>query len=290
MSEQKSAPLTAAKRLAAQNQRRNFDLYHRLLRAPWTFLGLMVLLCFVCVNLLFAALYYLPAKGSVHGVTTFADAFFFSVQTFSTIGYGTMSPVSLSANVLVSIEAAIGMMFSALMTGLVFAKFSRPTAKVTFSEKMVVMPYRTLPTLCFRIANGRNAEVVNAKLELSVLLFEDSPEGERMRRFNNLELIRSSSPVFIYTWTAMHPIDESSPLHHLLDQEKLENEKAVFFINLSGVDAVSGQSIHARYAYDADDIKFNHRFVDVVGRRQNGETLIDMKRFHDCEALEEHVS
>lgn len=277
--------MSAAKRLAAQSQRRNFDLYHRLLRAPWSVLALLVLLSFIGLNLVFASLFYFVERGAVSGVHSFADAFFFSVQTFSTIGYGSMSPLSVTANLFVSIEAALGMMFSALMTGLVFAKFSRPTARVTFSDKMVVMPYRKVPTLCFRIANERNAEVVSAKLEFSVLLFEDSPEGERMRRFNNLKLIRSSSPVFVYTWTAMHPIDESSPLNKALRQDKFENEKAMFFVNLSGVDAVSGQAVHTRYAYDVDDIKFNHRFADVVGRDKHNDTVIDMKRFHEYEAL-----
>jgi len=268
-----------------QNEPSNADLYHRLLSTSWTWLCIAVILIFALTNLLFALLYFLCGEGAISGASTFLKLFFFSVQTFSTIGYGTMAPATTMAHTLVAIEAASGMIGTAIVTGMVFAKFSKPTARVTYSNKAVVMPYDGSPTFCVRLANGRNSEVVDATLKLSVLLFYTSEEGERMRRFTDLPLVSDSSPAFVYTWTAMHHIDESSPLARFDSTQEMEEEGVRFFVSLVGIDAVSGQPLYSRAVYEPKAIYFNHRFKDVIERRDRNQVHVAMERFHEIEAL-----
>jgi inward rectifier potassium channel len=209
------------------------------------------------------------------------DAFSFSVQTMATIGYGAMYPRSLSAHILVSIEVLIGLLGIAMATSLMFARFSRPTARVLFSKVAVISKYNGLPTLMFRVANLRNNWIVEAQVRVSLLLpNETSPEGYTMRRLYDLPLSRSQTPFLALTWVIMHPIEQDSPLFHLNEELFLQKEYQIF-VSLTGLDATSSQTIHARHIYWTSDIFWNHRFVDVVLTTSDGSRYIDDAKFHD---------
>jgi inward rectifier potassium channel len=257
------------------------DLYHSLLTIGWTGFFAALALAYALFNLAFALLYLL-ARGGIANARpgSFADAFFFSVQTMATIGYGQMYPQSLSANVLVSVEVLLGMTGLALATGMVFARFSRPTARVMFSAIAVVTPYDGLPTLMLRAANRRRNQILEAQVTVSLLRDEQSAEGTAMRRFQDLPLLRARTPMFSLTWTIMHPIDEKSPLYGATSAS-LAAAGAEIVVALIGLDGTFSQTVHARHSYVADEIVWNRRFADVLSRAGDGTRIVDYRRFHD---------
>lgn len=265
---------------------RTRDLYYTLLTIPWSgFFGLLAV-SYGIFNLGFALL-FLVDSGSIANARpgSFADAFFFSVQTMATIGYGAMYPATLYANLLVTLEVLLGMTGLALATGLIFARFSRPVARIMFSRVAVIADHDGKPTLSFRAANQRNNRILEAQVTVSILREEVTAEGQRMRRFHDLALARSRTPMFALTWTVMHVIDEKSPLHRATPAS-LEAEQAEIVVALIGLDETFSQTVHARHSYLAEEIVWNRRFVDILDRLDDGTRVIDYRRFHDVEALE----
>jgi inward rectifier potassium channel len=262
------------------------DPYHLMLTVPWTgFLGMTALL-YVAVNTLFAIAYLLGGDGIANATPgSFVDAFFFSVQTLASIGYGAMYPKSLYANVLVTIEAMVGLVGIAVMTGLAFARFSRPTARVIFSQTAVVNPYDGMPMLMFRAGNRRRNQILEAQMQVYLMRDEVSAEGQTMRRFYDLKLMRSRTPSFTLSWTAMHPIDQDSPLYGV-SPEALEAMKVSIVASLSGIDETVVQVIHARQIYAARDVLWNHRFVDIFYETPDGHRYIDYSYFHETVPLD----
>ena len=260
------------------------DLYFHLMRASWGQVFLWVILSYLAVNVLFAAMYLLDPSG-VEGLAhnqSFLHAFSFSVQTISTIGYGTMSPLSDYAHTLVASEALAGLLGVALVTGLVFAKASRAHAKVLFSENPVITNYHGRPTLMFRAGNARGNDVVEATMRVSLLLNDVSPEGVKMRRIHDLELTRSTQPLFALSWTVFHTIDETSPFW--CDGEVGIPESFFGMIAiLTGHDGTYGQTIHARRIYQGEDLLIGRTMVDIVSQRADGRMQIDYNRFHDTD-------
>jgi len=257
------------------------DLYHHTLTISWpTFFAIGAAL-YIVANLFFAVLYLLQS-GSVAKAHpgSLADAFFFSVQTMATIGYGQMAPVTFYANVLMTVETAVGLTFVALTTGLVFARFSRPTARVLFSRVAVVGPYNGVPTLSIRIANQRKNQMLAAEVSVTLVRDEVSEEGELTRRFYDLKLMRDRSPVFALTFRVMHPIDANSPLNGM-NYEKLAELHAEIVVIASGVDETLVQPVSARTSYLPHEILRSHRFADIFGWTENGRRAIDYSRFHD---------
>lgn len=257
------------------------DPYHLLLTIDWArFIGLTIV-SYIAINTLFALL-YLAQENSIKNARpgSFFDAFFFSVQTMATIGYGAMYPQTHYANILVSIEALVGLIGVALGTGLAFARFSRPTAKVLFSRVAVITPYNGVPTLIFRVANERRNQIIEAQLGISLLRNEVTTEGEYMRRFYDLQLVRNQTRNFSLTWTVMHPIDQSSPLYGETPESLVETETDIT-ITLIGFDETVAQTVHARHYYLAEEILWNMRFVDIFSRKRDGRRIIDYSRFHD---------
>ncbi|MCA1995508.1 MAG: ATP-sensitive inward rectifier potassium channel 10 [Coleofasciculus sp. S288] len=257
------------------------DPYHLIITLDWPrFIGLTVV-SYVAINALFALLYLLQAdsiKNARPG--SFLDAFFFSVQTMATIGYGAMYPQTDYANLLVSLEALVGLMGVAMGTGLAFARFSRPTARVLFSRVAVIAPLNGIPTLMFRVANERRNQILEAQLGVSLLRNEITQEGEFMRRFYDLKLIRNQTRNFSLTWTAMHQIDESSPLYGETLESMTEAETDIV-VTLIGFDETVAQTLHARHYYLTDEILWNMRFVDIFSTKSDGRRVIDYSRFHD---------
>lgn len=270
------------------------DSYHQLLRTTWPRLIGLLIAIFIVANLVFATLYTLDADGISTSQGPAVDSlylkmFFFSVDTVATIGYGNMYPISGFANALVVVEVIFGILFTAFATGIAFARFSRPTARILFSKVAVVQAVTgdngeaEAPLLMFRAANQRHNLIYEAEVRVSVLL-DEVVLGTSYRRFKDLKLERASNPLFTLSWTVMHRIDDDSPLHGWLVNRCVPGEVDVVVV-VSGVDAHSGQVIHGRWAYSAHDIRWGHRLVDIVERNAAGERTIDYGRFHDTEAI-----
>lgn len=249
------------------------DLYHRLIQMPWASFLLLLVTLYVFANVFFAAIY--TALGDViAGSTGFVDNFFFSVQTFATIGYGTLTPSSRLANAIVVIESMSGIFGVAILTGLMFAKFSRPSARIFFASRLVVTKRNGKPVLMLRTANERGSFVVEAEAHMTVVKPEVSAEGERMRRVHDLKLVRDNQPWFVMSWMLMHEIDETSPLYGF-DSAALQRDKIRLSINLMGFDSTVGQTVHASASYSADAILFGHRYVDASQLLDDGRLIID---------------
>ena len=262
------------------------DIYHFLLTITWwQFISLITGIYFI-VNIIFATA-YLIQENSISNLPSFSfiDAFAFSVQTMATIGYGAMYPQTLYAHFLVTIEVLIGLLLIAMATSLMFARFSRPTARMMFSNVGVICPYNGVPTLMFRVANLRNNWIVEAQVRVSLLLpDETTKEGHTMRRLYDLPLARERTPFLALTWVIMHPIDKHSPLFGINQDELIRDDYQVF-VTLTGLDATLSQTIHSRHIYLAEDVLWNHRFVDIVKMRSNGSRYIDDQKFHDVISL-----
>ncbi len=254
------------------------DLYHALLTMGWPRFVLGVGLLFLGVNMLFALAYWAQPAAIVHSRPgSFLDAFFFSVQTMATIGYGIMYPGTFFANILMTLESLVGLFGLALATGLAYARFSRPRARIVFTRHAVVSAYYGVPTLMFRAANKRGNQILEARVEATLLRNEVSPEGHAMRRFYDLPLLRKSNPTFSYSWMIMHPITKESPLYGY-DYNQLRTADAQIVVILSGLDETLSQGIHARYVYRPEDILLRHRLEDVLSKR--GDTyVVDYSRF-----------
>ena len=262
------------------------DSYHQLMQLSWLRLSILFVLCFVGFNLVFAALYHFDTAGlslpaETAGIAPFWREFFFSVHTVATIGYGNIYPISLYANIMVVIEITLGILFFALTTGIAFARFSRPTARIVFSNVLVVRQIDGVPMLMFRAANQRHNLIYSAQARVS-LLDDENMGGTVMRRFVDLKLVHDSNPAFALTWTVMHPIDDESPLRIWLE-DKANPVGGEILVVLSGFDESSGQSIHGRWAYGTEDIRFNSRFVDILGFDESGARTINYDDFHATE-------
>ncbi|WP_013323389.1 ion channel [Gloeothece verrucosa] len=262
------------------------DPYHLLLTLPWSGFLLIIILYYIFLNTIFA-LAYLSCGQGIHDLPpgSFLDAFFFSVHTLATIGYGNMYPTSIYANCLVAIEAFVSIIGLALITGLAFARFSQSSARILFSKVSVISPYNGIPSLMLRAANQRRNLILEAKMRVYLMWDEVSSEGNFMRRVHELKLLRNHTPSFAMTWMVIHPIDEHSPLYNITP-ELLEKRKAMVMVSVTGVDETIAQPMYARYAYGFREILWHHQFEDVVYHTANGDRYIDLSYFHRVKAKE----
>lgn len=264
------------------------NLYHFLLTMRWTnFLGLVLLLYFA-TNIVFGLIYsslgarFLVDTSSEPTTNMFLRGFFFSVQTFATIGYGTIHPVGLIPNLIVTIESYYSLLANALVTGLVFARFSRPTAKIMFSETAVVAPYRNKTGFMFRLVNSRKNQIIEVNAQVLFTRFVEK-NGVQTRRFDVLELEREKVSFLPLAWTIVHPIDEKSPMFNLTeaDFEKLDVE---IVIVISAMDETFAQTVHSRSSYKASEIKFGHKFSNLYNEIEKDEPIsIDIRRLSKIE-------
>ena len=271
--------MDAVRKGTPSNLRR--DLYFYLIEGSWTRVFVVFVFLYLVSNLFFAALYAIrPGCIANAHPDSFLDAFFFSVQTMSTIGYGAMSPATDYGHAVVTFEAAFGLLGVALATGVMFAKASRPSAGVLFSEPLVLTTMHGKPTLTFRAGNARGNEVVDASMSVTAVMHEITPEGHHMRRLLDLPLVRARSPIFVLSWQAMHVVDESSALA-AVDFEHFDRHVFSIVVTLTGHDATYGQTIYARHVYYPDDLRLAARFVDVISQLPDGRLMIDYTRFHE---------
>lgn len=257
------------------------DIYHAILTMPWSLFFLMFATVFLGVNAIFASLYLL-VPGSVMGAHkgSFLDAFFFSVETFGSIGYGVLSPKTTYANAIMTCKSFTAIVNIAVVTGVIFARFSRPFARVIFSDVAVIVPFDGTPTLMFRAANQRANQILDATATVSLARQMTTKEGITMRRFEELKLVRAGTPLFSLSWTIMHKIDETSPLYGVTIDTLYDFEMDIIVL-LRGMDETLSQMIYARHAFEADDILFDRRFVDVLHMGDTGRMEVDLHHFHD---------
>lgn len=257
------------------------DPYHLLLTISWV--GFLVLFAglYLAANAVFALAYILGGDCVANAHPgSFLDAFFFSVQTMASIGYGAMYPRTYYANAVVTVEALSGLLGVAMVTGLAFARFSMPTAKVLFSRVAVITPFDGVPTLMFRTANERHNLIVEAQLQVTLVRNEVNLEGYFMRREYDLRLIRNQTAIFALAWMVMHPIDEHSPLYGETT-ETLAEAEAEIVVTMTGLDDTVSQVIHARHSFVAREILWNMQFTDTLSKTADGKLAIDYTHFHD---------
>jgi inward rectifier potassium channel len=258
------------------------DFYHALLQLPWWATIAAISVAFLVTNALFA-FGYLAVGGVNHAAaSSFRDAFFFSVQTMGTIGYGAMFPESTAANVLVVGESIVSLLLTAVSTGLVFAKFSRPTAQFVFSRRAVIAPVNGVPTLMFRLGNQRGNQIVNAQITLVLVRTERTSEGETFYRMLDLKPSRERALSLSRSWNVLHAIDAASPLAGETPASVLEKEVELQ-VMVIGVDDISMQTVHAAHRYFAKDIVWGARMADVLTETPDGHLQLDLSRFHDVE-------
>jgi inward rectifier potassium channel len=263
------------------------DLYHYFMTVSWPRLFATLAAFFLIFDLLFGFLYYL-SPGSIANLNPpgFAGDFFFSVETLATVGYGEMHPQTFYGHTIAMIEIFVGLMSLALITGLMFARFSRPRARFLFTRNGVVRPIAGKPTLMFRAANERQNVVQDASARLRMLRDEVTEEGYEIRRIIDLPLLRSQHPMFSLGWTLMHVIDEASPLSGE-SPESLSSSKATFVLSVSGTDENTGQMLMARGEYSIDDIRWNSSFHDILEEAPDGTIHVDYSKFHDIKPLQD---
>jgi len=268
----------------------SLNLYHTLISMSWRkFIALTLLLYFLS-NVVFGFFYALLGASALIDTSEIPlenlllRGFFFSVQTFATIGYGTIHPIGILPNLLVTIESYYSMIATALVTGIVFARFARPTAQIIFSRVAVIAPYRGGSGFMFRMVNGRSNQLIEVEAQVMFAHFIKQ-DGKIVRRFDALELERRRVAFFPLAWTAVHPIDERSPLYNLTEAD-LEKSDAEILILITATDETFAAVVHTRSSYKPAEIKFNRKFVSIYNKVQNGEPLsIDINKLSKVETV-----
>ena len=268
----------------------SISLYHTLLNVSWPIFLSMLAGVYTLTNVVFAGFYTLCGARALDGPeevvfgSRFLRTFFFSVETFSTIGYGNLTPRGLAANIVVTCEAFTGILFVALATGIIFARFSRPTAKFIFSNNAVIAPYMGTRALMFRITNARKTLLMDLTATVLFARFENV-DGRILRRFYPLVLERDRVALLPLSWTVVHPISDDSPLKDLTEQDFTSTNAEVLIV-IKGTDETFSQQVHTRTSYQASEIVWNARFGDIYDRRQDSGLLtVDIRKLHDIERL-----
>ncbi len=254
-----------------QSMQSSDNIYYFLIRMSWGRFFLLVFTCYVLINALFALAYYLLGIEHLQGMQPagfghdFMEAYFFSTQTLTTVGYGRINPVGLPANVLAALESFTGLLAFALISGILYGRFSRPLAKIAFSENLLVSPYQGIQALMFRMVNARKSELLETEVQMVITLNQPDDDGRLIRRFFPLELELNKISFFPLSWTVVHALNEKSPMYGFTDKDLLES-KAEFLVLVKGTDETNQQTLHARHSYIADDVAWNARFRPVIGR------------------------
>ena len=260
------------------------DIYHLTLSLSWPVFLALIGVIFLGVNALFA-LVYLANDGGIENARpgSFSDAFFFSVETMATVGYGIMSPKSLYSHFVSMTEIMVGMLGFAVATGLMFARFSRPRSRILFSDVAVIHPFNGVPMFMIRVANERHDLIVEPAVHMSLLINEVTREGDNFLHFHDLKLVRERTPILALSWNVMHVIDESSPFYGHTAETFSDR---MIVVSFSGLNETILQTIQAHKVYSATDIRWGKKFVDILSITSAGERMIDYSRFHEVESPE----
>ena len=256
------------------------DLYPRLMGASFLVTVSWAFVAYLVTSLLFAALFALE-PGGVRGAEDFTDLVWFSVQTLSTIGYGGMTPETPFTNMLVILESFIGLAGVAVVTAILYAKFSLPEARVRFSDSVAIHDYEGQPTLHLRIANERTTPVLDAEINVGVLV-DESTETQRFLRMHDLKLVRSRIPLLAMSLTAMHVLEESSPIRRLAGTDRIR----LLLVTFRGTDARTLQPVFARALFHHEQVKIGMGFADIISFDENGIATSDLNRLDDIQPRE----
>jgi inward rectifier potassium channel len=257
------------------------DFSHRCMTASWPAFIAGAATVFVAFNAFFAFFYWIgdqPISNVPGGA--YIDYLYFSIETLSTAGYGDMHPQTHYGHFVATVELFTGIFSMSVMTGLVFARFSRPSARLLFAENPVISDHDGEKTLMLRLANERHNIISNATARLWLFKNTISKEGQPFRRFYELPLSRNESPALALSWTLFHVIDETSPLYGLT-AEDLKANNITLAVVVSGYDSVAAQTIHARKSYEHPEIRIGHRYAEILGTTEDGRLRVDYSRFHD---------
>lgn len=269
---------------------RSADTCTWLISMSWRKFLFIILVAYLVVNTFFASFYLLIGTEHLRGAEgvifqdRFFDAFFFSAQTISTVGYGHISPNGFLTSCLAAFESMMGLLAFALATGLLYGRFSRPTAKIVYSENMVVAPYKDIKGLMFRLANYRNNQLVEIEVQM-VMTYNEMTDGKVIRRFYPMELERSKISLLTLSWTVVHPIDEQSPLYNKTPQELAAAELEILVL-LKAFDDTFSQTVHTRTSYKDKDIIHNAKFSSIFSKQEDGKMALDLSKIGLTQTVE----
>jgi inward rectifier potassium channel len=265
--------------------------YHTLITMTWTKFWLLVLSGYLIINLIFASIYVYIGIEHLNGtqghtpLEHFFDAFFFSAQTISTVGYGHIYPVGLAASSVSAIESMMGLLAFALATGLLYGRFSRPSARIVFSKNLLIAPYReTGRGIMFRLANQRRSVLIDLEVEV-VFSYNETVNGKAMRKFFTLELEREHVSILTMNWTVVHPLDEKSVLKDITMDDLMKTE-ASFAVLIKAFDDTFSQTVHARTSYQCDEIVWGGKFKPTFEREDTGRLVLDLSKISSFEKVE----
>jgi inward rectifier potassium channel len=264
------------------------DLYHRSMTVYWPVFFGSAAAIFIALNSIFAFLYALGTD-PIANVTSerYLELFYFSIETLATVGYGDMHPQTDYGHFIATVEIFTGMCFLAILTGMVFARFSRPRARFVFAEKAVIANREGKQTLMIRMANARHNTISRANARLWLIRAEKNKDGDQLRRFYELKLDRADHPMFALSWMLFHIIDRESPLFGE-DERSLADGDSVLVLNVGGIDDSSAHQLYARRIYSFHDIQWGRRYVDITSVSQQGRFMLDYTKFNDTEPDSQH--
>lgn len=258
---------------------RPYEMYHTIISMTWGKFLFWVMLTYTLVNIIFACIYYLIGMESLAGISPtatetekFYEAFFFSSQTLTTLGYGRLAPVGALASTVAAIESMLGLLGCALATGLLYGRFSRPRAKIKYSEHAVVAPYRDGAGLMFRVVNQRSNQLIEVECDVTLSML---PKGSSVRTFVPLTLERRKINLFPLSWTLVHPLDEESPVFGMNREELIANDVEIIIL-IKAFDDTFSQTIYSRSSYKAEEIVWGSKFLPMISRMENGSTRLDI--------------
>lgn len=265
----------------------SFNFYDSLIAMPWWKFNLIVFVVYLFVNLVFSCLYFFGDIEHLNGmvadnnVEKFFEAFFFSTQTLSTVGFGRLNPEGVYTSSIAALESMIGLLGFALATGLLYGKFSRPNAKILFSTSAIIAPYRGIKGLMFRLANLRKSQLLELEIEVNISYVEEE-NGKPIRRFYPLELERKRVSILSMTWTVVHPIDENSPIANW-KQADFEKYDCEILIVMKAFEETFSQTVYARSSYKHNEIVHDVKFVPTIIAGPNGSAIVDLSKMHEYE-------
>lgn len=268
----------------------SFNFYHYLVTISWTRFILIVLAGYVVINLLFGLIYYLIGVENLDGVSAadgfgkFLAVFFFSAQTFTTVGYGHISPIGVESNTVAALESLISLLSLALATGLLYGRFSRPIARLLFSKHSIIAPFRGMKAYQFRVTNKQRSQMINVNVTVMLTILEDT-DGVSVRKYYNLKLEYPQINMFPSVWTVNHPIDENSPMFGITHDTLMKGEAEIMIL-LKGYDDTFSQDVHTRFSYRADEIVWGAKFVNLFGKEDDGIPTIAVDRIDEYEKAE----
>jgi inward rectifier potassium channel len=268
----------------------SFNLYHWLISIHWIKFTIIVSLSFLSVNFIFAALYYfngienLGIPENYKGISAYWEAFFFSTQTLTTVGYGRISPLNTTANIIASVESLLGLLVFAIATGLLYGRFSKPYAKIVYSKYALIAPFKERTGFMFRTANTHKSQIIDAGVQVVYSVLEDI-NGIEVRKFYNLKLEYDKINFFSSIWTVNHPINEYSPLFGMTEND-LRKSEAEFLILLKGFDDTFAQTVHSRFSYRYDEIMWGAKFRDIHFTDEKGKVSVALDKISDFDKIE----